>query len=191
MTQYILAHDLGTSGDKATLFTTDGAFVATRTTGYPKFTLPNGGVEQDPEDWWQAFCSSTLQLMEGIDPSDVVAVGFDGTFPNMLCLDAEGKPLCNAFIWQDTRAAAESAELQANAPKEWLATFSDGRIGQDKTAPKLLWLRRHEPELYQRIAMVLPTSQDLIVWRLTGPRRHRPQRQRRHAPHERRAHGLG
>lgn len=168
MTQYILAHDLGTSGDKATLFTTEGAFVATRTTGYPKFTLPNGGVEQDPEDWWQAFCTSTRALMQDVDPHDVVAVGFDGTFPNLLCLDAAGNPLCNAFIWQDTRAAAESAELQELAPKEWLETFTDKRVGQDKTAPKLLWLRRHEPELFERIAMVLPNSQDFIVWRLTG-----------------------
>ena len=51
-TKYILAHDFGTSGDKASLFTTDGKFVGTRTTGYPSHTLPNGGVEQDPEDWW-------------------------------------------------------------------------------------------------------------------------------------------
>ena len=166
--KYILAHDLGTSGDKASLFTTDGDFVATVTTGYPKTSFPDGGVEQDPEDWWKAFCLSTKQLLANIDPHDILVVGFDGTFPCCLCLDSHGNKLHNAFIWQDVRAAAESMELEAAMPKDWMSTFTNSRIGADKTLPKLLWIKRHWPEMFERIAMVLPSSQDFLVRRLTG-----------------------
>lgn len=167
-TRYLLAHDMGTSGDKSTLFTVEGEFVATRTTGYPKRSLSNGGVEQDPEDWWRAFCASTRALVADVDPAAIVAVGFDGTFPNCLCLDSSGAKLTNAFIWQDVRAAAEAKELEGVAPADWLATFSTPTIGADKTLPKLLWLKRNEPELFSRIGMMFPTSQDFVVWRLTG-----------------------
>ena len=168
LSSYILAHDLGTSGDKATLFTVDGDFVATVTTAYPKYSFPDGGVEQDPEDWWRAVCLSTKTLLVGRDPADVVVVGFDGTFPNCLCLDACDSPITRARIWQDVRAAPESDELERGVDTAWLHTFSNARIGADKTAAKLVWMSRHEPELFGCIAMVLPTSQDFIVHRLTG-----------------------
>ena len=106
-TKYLLAHDFGTSGDKASLFTTEGKFVATKTTGYPSITLSNGGVEQDPDEWWAAFCNSTKELTKDIDVKDVIAVGFDGTFPNCLCIDKDGNKLNNAYIWQDVRAVEE------------------------------------------------------------------------------------
>ncbi len=169
-TTYVLAHDLGTSADKATLFTIEGAFVDTVTTPYPTYVLPNGGVEQDPEDMWGAFCRSTKAILTrvGIDPARIAVVGFDGTFPGCLCLDKDGRPLGRSLIWQDARAAQESAELEERLGKEWLSRFTNPRLGTDKTICKLLWLSRHDPERIRRTWKVLPSSQDFVVWRLVG-----------------------
>ena len=167
-TKYILAHDFGTSGDKASLFTTEGKFVATKTTGYPSITLSNGGVEQDPDDWWSAFCTSTKELTKGIDPKDIVAVGFDGTFPNCLCIDKDGNKLNNAYIWQDVRAVEECAELEAMIPKEMLMCNRDGKIGANETLPKIYWIKKNKPEIFEKTVMIFPAVQDYIIWKLTG-----------------------
>ena len=104
MAKYIIAHDFGTSANKASLFTTEGKFVKTATAEYPTYYTNQSWVEQDPEDWWAAFCQTTKTLMQGIPKEDVLCVSFDGTYPNCLCVDKDGKPLHRAMIWQDTRA---------------------------------------------------------------------------------------
>ena len=167
-TKYILAHDFGTSGDKASLFTTEGKFVATKTTGYPSYTLSNGGVEQDPEDWWTAFCTSNRELTKDIDVKDIIAIGFDGTYPNCLCIDKDGNKLNNAYIWQDVRATDEIAELEAMIPAEELQCNSDCRIHANETLPKLYWIKKNKPEIFENMAMIFPGAQDYIIWRLTG-----------------------
>ncbi|MBR3294916.1 MAG: hypothetical protein IKI62_01495 [Clostridia bacterium] len=167
-TKYLLAHDFGTSGDKATLFTTEGKFVATKTTGYPSITLSNGGVEQDPKDWWNCFCETNKALLKGIDNKDVLAVGFDGTYPNCLCIDKDGKPLNNAYIWQDVRAVKEVEELQAMIPKETLLCNYEGIIGANETLPKIYWIKKNEPEIFEKTRMIFPCCQDYIIFKLTG-----------------------
>ncbi len=166
--KYLLAHDFGTSGDKATLFTTEGEFIATKTTGYPSITLANGGVEQDPKDWWNCFCETTKALLKGVDPKDVLAVGFDGTYPNCLCIDKDGNCLNNAYIWQDVRAVEECAELEAMIPKAALMCNRDGKIGANETLPKVYWLKKNKPEIFEKTAMIFPACQDYIIYKLTG-----------------------
>ena len=155
-TKYILAHDFGTSGDKASLFTTDGKFVGTRTTAYPSYTMANGGVEQNPDDWWAAFCKSTKELTQGIDVRDILCVAFDGTYPNCLCVDKDGNVLNNAYIWQDVRAVEECAELEAIIPHELLLCNSDGKIGANETLPKIYWLKKNKPEIFAKTAKISP-----------------------------------
>ena len=167
-TKYLLAHDFGTSGDKASLFTTEGKFVATKTTGYPSITLSNGGVEQDPDEWWAAFCNSTKELTKDIDVKDIIAVGFDGTFPNCLCIDKDGNKLNNAYIWQDVRAVEECAELEGIIPHELLLCNRDGKIGANETLPKIYWIKKNKPEIFEKTAMIFPAVQDYIIWKLTG-----------------------
>ena len=86
MAKYIIAHDFGTSANKASLFTTEGKFVKTATAEYPTYYTNQSWVEQDPEDWWAAFCQTTKTLMQGIPKEDVLCVSFDGTYPNCCLL---------------------------------------------------------------------------------------------------------
>lgn len=78
MPKYLLAHDLGTSGNKATLFTTDGTLIRSCVSGYGTHYYNGNWAEQNPEDWWKAVCSSTKELIQTIDPSEIAAIAFSG-----------------------------------------------------------------------------------------------------------------
>ena len=89
MKEYLLAHDLGTSGDKATLFTTEGELVDSEIESYPVHYYNGNWAEQDAEDWWNAFCASTRKLLArtGIQPERIRAVSFSGQMMGCLCVD--------------------------------------------------------------------------------------------------------
>lgn len=168
MEQYILAHDFGTSADKASLFNTEGEFIRTVTTAYPTNHSHSTWAEQDPEDWWQAFCSSTKTLLEGIDIKNVLCVAFDGTFPNCIPVDKEGKPTYPAIIWQDMRAEKEANELTKLIPAQYLTYGGEGIMRTEQSLPKLLWLKRNRPEAFSKTYKMLATPSDYIILRLTG-----------------------
>ena len=110
MTKYIVAHDFGTSGNKATLFTTEGKCLGSITVPYPTDYSNVVWAEQKGEDWWKAFCESTKVLLKDVDNKDVLCVNFDGHYPGCHCIDKDGKELYPAMIWQDMRAEAEAKE---------------------------------------------------------------------------------
>lgn len=168
MEQYILAHDFGTSGDKASLFTTEGKFVKTTTVGYKTHYSNGNWAEQDPEDWWNAFCKSTTELLEDIDNTKVLCVAFDGTFPNCLCVDKEGKPLYPAMIWQDARSFKEAAELTEMLPKKYTVNSPKGVMATDRTLPKLRWIMKNMPEVFEKTYKIFPSVQDYIIMKMTG-----------------------
>ncbi|MBQ5956751.1 MAG: hypothetical protein IKM87_09565 [Clostridia bacterium] len=167
--KYLLAHDFGTSADKASLFSVDGKLIGSKTVAYPSYTTANNGVEQDPDDWWNCFCQTTKALLaeNGIAKEDVLAVGFDGTFPNLLCLDAEGNKLENAYIWQDKRAVEVLDEFKALLPKD-IVEKRMGHVGPEETLTKAYWLKKNKPEVFAKTAMILPNGQDYIIFKLTG-----------------------
>jgi xylulokinase len=167
MAKYLLAHDFGTSGDKASLFTVEGQLVATKTVGYPSYTTADNGVEQDPDDWWNCFCQTTKDLLKDVDPKDVLAVGFDGTFPNLLCLDENGNKLENAYIWQDKRAVVVLDELKSKLSPEFMER-RQGHLGPEETLTKAYWLKKNKPEVFAKTKMILPNGQDYIIFKLTG-----------------------
>ena len=78
MPKYLLAHDLGTSGNKATLYDTEGALVASRTVAYPTHYFNGNWAEQDPAHWWQAVCESTRALAAQVNPADISVVALSG-----------------------------------------------------------------------------------------------------------------
>lgn len=167
---YILAHDLGTTGNKATLFDTGGASVAATfkpyETAYPR---PNW-VEQDPGDWWQAVRNSTQELVttRGIAPGDIAAISFSGMMNGMLAVDVTGKPLRSAIIWADQRATAEAeflAERCGGMEKVYRRTGH--RPGASYTAAKMLWLQRHQPDLYTHTHQILQ-AKDYAAYKLSG-----------------------
>ncbi|MBO5273941.1 MAG: hypothetical protein J6I45_04935 [Clostridia bacterium] len=109
---YLLAHDLGTSGNKASLFTEEGALVKSMTCSYGLDVKNGNWAEQNADDWWQAVCDSTKALLEEINPADVAGVSFSGQMMGALCVDSEGNPLRPAIIWADMRATEFISELR-------------------------------------------------------------------------------
>ncbi len=175
MESYILAHDLGTSGNKATLFREDGSIVSSRTVSYPVFYDRPLYAEQDAADWWRAVCESTKELLQsaGVSGEEVAAVSFSGQMMGCLPVDREGNPLRRAIIWADQRAQAEAAALAEKIDDRRFY----GIVGHRNTASygiqKAMWIRNHEPEVYDRTWKFL-NAKDYIVYKLTGQARTDP-----------------
>ena len=168
MAQYILAHDLGTSGDKASLFTTEGDFVGSITVNYPTFYSNGNWAEQDPEDWWNAFCESNKKLLADVDASQVLGVIFSGHYPGCLPVDKDGKALYNSIIWQDMRAEKQAIELSEKTPDLDFGWRANGIVNSVCTLPKVMWLRENKPEVYNNMYKVLICPNDYIIHKLTG-----------------------
>src|SRR5262249_50080875 len=115
-----------------------------------------------PEDWWRASEAALASL--GVADT---RVGLSGQMHGLVCLDAAGDVLRPAILWNDQRTAAECAEIEDRVGLERLIALTGNRALTGFTAPKLLWLRRHEPDVYERIhRIVLP--KDYVRYRLTG-----------------------
>ena len=169
MTEYILAHDLGTSGNKASLFTKEGEMVGSRIASYDTRYFNEKWVEQNPENWWEAVCLSTKQLIDdiGIHPGDIKVVSFSGQMMGCLCVDAEGKPLRDSIIWADQRATKQVKDLEKHLTQEDFYRIVGHRNTPSYGIQKLMWLRDNEPDIYEKTYKVL-NAKDYIVLKLTG-----------------------
>lgn len=165
--EYLIAYDLGTSGTKASLFTTSGQLVATDTYEYPVYYGANGVAEQDAEDYWKAVVATTRKLTGGIDASHVRALSFSGQMMACLPVDREGKPVRRSIIWADMRSKAEEEILKARLGAEHGYELIGHRISCSYSITKLMWMKAHEPENYQRTYKVLQ-AKDYIHFKLTG-----------------------
>ena len=169
MGTYLIAHDLGTSGDKATLFSVDGAMLGSTIQSYPANYFNETWVEQNADDWWQAVCDTTKQLIEqtGICAKDIAAVSFSGQMMGCLCLDKEGEPLRPSIIWADQRATEERAKLEAEISQRDFYHITGHRNTPSYGMQKLMWVREHQPDIYRKTAVVV-NAKDYIVYKLTG-----------------------
>ena len=156
--------DVGTTGVKALALSPEGEVVARAERGYPLSTPRPGWSEQDPEDWWKASEAALADL--GVEPA---GIGLSGQMHGLVCLDAEERVLRPAILWNDQRTGAECEEIEARVGLERLIALTGNRALTGFTAPKLLWVRRHEPDVYARIAHVL-LPKDYVRLRLTGAR---------------------
>jgi xylulokinase len=158
----LIGLDVGTTGAKAVAITPDGELMASAEESYP-LSMPRAGwSEQDPEDWWQAGERALGKL--GVEPG---RVGLSGQMHGLVCLDERGEVLRPAILWNDQRTGEECAEIEALVGLERLVSLTGNRALPGFTAPKLLWLRRNEPDVYARIRrIVLP--KDYVRLRLTG-----------------------
>jgi len=167
MTQYLIAHDVGTSGNKAVLFDTDGRLVASRTVAYETDVFNANWAEQDAGDWWRAVCESSRALLAGIDPADVKAVALSGQMMGCLPVDDAGEPLRPSMIYCDQRATAEADRLQAAIGAEAFYAIVGHRVSASYSIEKLMWLKTHEPDIYARTAHML-NAKDYVNFKLTG-----------------------
>ncbi len=152
--------DVGTSGVKGIALSDEGKVVATAEEGYPLSTPQPGWAEQDPEDWWRASQAVLARLPEG-------PVGFSGQMHGLVALGEGDRVLRPAILWNDQRTAAECAEIERRIGLERLIELTGNRALTGFTAPKLLWIARHEPETYGRIRRIL-LPKDYVRLRLTG-----------------------
>jgi xylulokinase len=156
--------DVGTTGAKAIAITPEGELLATAEEEYPLSTPRPGWAEQDPENWWRASQSALAHL--GHEPT---AIGLSGQMHGLVALDGADRVLRPAILWNDQRTAQECAEIEERIGLERLIQLTGNRALTGFTAPKLLWVRRHEPEVYARIERVL-LPKDYVRLRLTGER---------------------
>jgi xylulokinase len=156
--------DVGTTGVKAIALSPRGEVEAVATCSYLLSTPRPGWSEQDPEDWWRAAASALADVSAG---REVVGIGLSGQMHGLVVLDEAGRVIRPAILWNDQRTAAECAEIEERVGLERLIALTGNRALTGFTAPKLLWLRRNEPDAYARIARIaLP--KDYVRLRLTG-----------------------
>lgn len=169
MGEYILAHDLGTSGNKATLYDFEGRLKGSMVCSYDTHFKEEGWAEQDPEDWWRAVCTSAKGLMEttGVSKEEIACVSFSGQMMGCLLIDGKGKPLRPMIIWADTRAREQERKMVEAVGEERGYKITGHRLSASYSAAKLLWVRDQEPAVYSRAAKML-NAKDYMIYRLTG-----------------------
>jgi xylulokinase len=157
--------DVGTSGVKALAVSEDGEVVGRAELEYGLSTPKPGWAEQDPEDWWRA----TEQALEQLGVRDPAGIGLSGQMHGLVALDAGERVLRPAILWNDQRTGAECDEIEERIGLEALIAATGNRALTGFTAPKLLWLEKHEPDVHERIAHVL-LPKDYVRLRLCGER---------------------
>jgi xylulokinase len=168
MTTYLLGIDVGTTGSKALLVGTDGVVKASVTTEYPMFTPHPLWAEQNPTDWWAATVTSIRRVMEesGVRPDQVAGVGLTGQMHGLVLLDAQGNVLRPCIMWNDQRTAAQCAAITEKVGAQEVIRLTGNPVLPGFTAPKIVWVRDNEPEVYTKIASVL-LPKDYVRYRLT------------------------
>ncbi len=165
--KYLIAHDIGTTADKATLFDIEGNMIKSVSEPYKTHYFNDVCAEQNPEDWWYAVCQSTKLLTAQIDPKDVKAVSFSGQMQGLLCVDKQGRPLRPFIIWADVRASLEANQLADRISARRLYITTGHPLNSSYTLEKLMWIKSHEPEVYRNTYKIL-SAKDYIVYRMTG-----------------------
>jgi xylulokinase len=158
----IVGVDVGTTAVKAVGIDADGAVLQRREESYALSTPQPGWAEQDPDDWVRATEAALSSL-------DADAVGFSGQMHGLVALDEHDVPLRPAILWNDQRTAAECAAIERRLGLDRLISLTGNRALTGFTAPKLLWLRTHEPDVYSRIRSIL-LPKDYVRLKLFGRR---------------------
>jgi xylulokinase len=166
---YLLGIDIGTSGTKTILINREGAVLASALAEYPLYSPRPLWSEQDPEDWWDAVVSTVRQVLQksGIQPSQVAGVGLSGQMHGAVFLDENGQVLRRAILWNDQRTQTECDWITDAVGRERLVQSTCNPVLTGFQAPKIVWLRSHEPDIYAKVRRVL-LPKDFIRYRLTG-----------------------
>jgi xylulokinase len=163
---YIIAHDFGTSGDKAVLTNLKGEVLASEYRDYPLLYPKSHWVEQDPKDWWQAFCTTTKAVAKKAkSPDDILAIAPSAQMITIMPVDQDGKPLRNSISWLDLRATKQG---------DWLQQYADEIypiLGMAPSAKdivsRILWIKEAEPKIYAKTHKLLDCK-DYLEFKLTG-----------------------
>ena len=167
-TDYLLGVDLGAGSLKASIIDPDGRLMGTASSEIVTATPRFGWSEQNPEDWYRAFCAAVPAAMAaaGLEQSDLAAMGISAGAHIAVLLDGDDRVIRPALLWNDQRSAAESAELHDRAG-DLIVRRSLNRVNPTWSLAQLLWLQRHEPEAVARVAK-LCIAKDYLRYRITG-----------------------
>jgi xylulokinase len=180
MDKFIIAHDMGTSGNKAVLVSVRGEIIDSVKEGYQIYHDGPGSAEQYPLDWWNAVIKTTRQVLEktGVKPDQVVGVTFSSQVMSLVPIDKKGNPLIPSMTWLDVRSADILAKTLWTVPRVMgynifnLLNFlritggSPGHTGKDQIA-KILWLRENKPDIFNKVYKYLD-AKDFVIYKLTG-----------------------
>jgi xylulokinase len=165
-----LGIDIGTSGTKTLAIREDGRILASATLEYPLSSPQPGWSEQNPEDWWQASIQSVQAVLSAgrISPAEVKGIGLSGQMHGSVFLNRQQQVIRPALLWNDQRTARECEEIErlAGGRAALIGLVANPAL-TGFTAPKILWLRNHEPAHYEQLDQVL-LPKDYVRFRLTG-----------------------
>ena len=169
MRTLLLGVDIGTSSCKTALFDPEGKVVAQGGCEYPVSYPRKGWAEQDPAQWWEGVCRAVREMISdnGIDPAEISGIGTDGQSWSAIALDREGNVLCPTPIWTDTRSEEICRETEDRLTAEKLFDLCGNPAKPGYTWPKILWYRKHRPEVFEKTEKILQ-SNSYIVYRMTG-----------------------
>jgi xylulokinase len=166
----LIGIDVGTGGTRVLLVDAAGKVAGSTVRDHAPFHSPQPGwAEQDPEDWWRAAAQAIPALLQATStaPEEIAAVGLSGQMHGAVLLDAADRVMRPALIWCDQRTAAEAASLNAQIGAERLIQLTSNPALTNFTLTKLLWVRTHEPAMWQNFhSFLLP--KDYVRFRLTG-----------------------
>lgn len=168
---YLLGIDIGTSGTKTLICDARGKVRATATSGHRLSSPRPGWSEQDPADWWSAACKATRAVLRAarINPAEVSGIGLSGQMHGSVFLDGRStRPLRPAILWNDQRTGEECRQIESAAGgRAQLIEMVSNPALTGFTAPKILWVRQHEPRVFARTRKVL-LPKDYIRLLMTG-----------------------
>ncbi len=159
----LIGLDVGTSSVKGIAIDETGGVLGRAERPHGLSTPHPGWSEQDPDDWWRG----ANEVLEELDAAQAAGIGLSGQMHGLVALDERGRPLRPAILWNDGRTQAQCEEIERRVGFEHLVALTGNRALAGFTAPKLLWLREHEPDVYGRIAHIL-LPKDYVRLRLTG-----------------------
>lgn len=166
---YFIGIDSSTTATKALVMDDAGEVVRVASAEYGYETPHPQWSEQSPHLWWDATCQSIRQAVaeSGIDPHDVRGIGLTGQMHGLVLLDKNGAVLRPALLWNDQRTGAECDEMREKVGKQKLIDITGNDALTGFTAPKILWVKNNEPDIYAQIAHIL-LPKDYVRYRLTG-----------------------
>lgn len=167
--RYVLAHDLGTTGNKATLYDEEGRLARSAFAPYATAYPHAGWAEQNPHDWWRALCHSTQRLLREsrVAAGDVACIVFSGQMMGMVPVDKRGRPVRDAIIWADQRSVAQIGQVARRIDPRRVYALTGHRLSPSYSAGKMLWLQEAEPRAYNETYKFLQ-AKDFAIANLTG-----------------------
>ena len=167
MARYFIGIDVSTTASKVIAVDDLGGVVAAHAHPHELSTPRPLWAEQDPREWWHATQTALHAVLQIISARDVMGIGLTGQMHGLVALDENGEPVRPAILWNDGRSYAECEEITRLVGADRLYELIGTRLFPGFTAPKLVWIRKHEPELYQQIRHIL-LPKDYIRFRLSG-----------------------